>query len=140
MQTVSSDRSTCWRLASGTDATPTVLMPSSRHARKILSAISPRLAIKTLSSIANLGVYDEEQLAVLDGTAVLGEDAHDSTADVGVDLIHHLHRFDDAERVSGIDDCADLDERLCSGARTGIERTDHRCSDLVSGRRGFARA
>ena len=40
-----------FNVVSAVECTATVLMPSSRQARKMRSAISPRLAIRTLSSI-----------------------------------------------------------------------------------------
>ena len=51
MQTVSSASNTCFWLLSAVEWTATVLMPSSRHARCIRSAISPRFAITILSII-----------------------------------------------------------------------------------------
>ena len=52
MQTDSSASSTCLRLASAVECTATVLMPSSRQARRMRSAISPRLAMTIFSSMA----------------------------------------------------------------------------------------
>ena len=52
MQTVSSANSTCLVLKSAVECTATVLMPSSRQARRMRSAISPRLAMTTFSIIA----------------------------------------------------------------------------------------
>src|SRR5690348_11943322 len=106
MQTVSSASSTCFSVVSAVEWTATVLMPSSRQARKIRRAISPRLAIRTLSSIGGSGpggrgrpatwlfFDDEERLAELDRAAVLDEDADDLAGNLRLDLIHHLHRFD----------------------------------------------
>src|SRR6185503_13831696 len=137
MQTVSSAKRTCLSVVSAVECTATVLMPSSRQARKMRSAISPRLAIRTLSSIFSslareLVFDDEERLAELDRAAVLDEDADDAAGELRLDLIHHLHRLDHAERVAGFDFGADLDERL--GARSGaaIERSDHRGRDLLA--------
>ena len=52
MQTVSSASRTFIAWASAVECTATVLIPISRQARWILSAISPRLAISTFSNIA----------------------------------------------------------------------------------------
>src|SRR6185369_4527656 len=102
MHTVSSANSTCFNVVSAVEWTATVLMPSSRHARRIRSAISPRLAISTLSSIVvrpwALFFDDEQRLTELDRVAVLDQDADHAACELGLDLIHHLHRFDDAER------------------------------------------
>src|SRR3954451_8807379 len=52
MQTLSSARRTCMASASAVECTATVAMPNSLQARKMRSAISPRLAIRILSNIA----------------------------------------------------------------------------------------
>ena len=51
MQTDSSAMATCLRLRSTVECTATVRMPSAWQARRIRNAISPRLAITTLSSM-----------------------------------------------------------------------------------------
>ena len=51
MHTVSSASRTCLVLKSAVECTATVLMPNSRQARKMRSAISPRLAMTTFSII-----------------------------------------------------------------------------------------
>src|SRR5438876_8599739 len=51
MQTVSSASRTFIALASAVECTATVLIPISRQARWMRSAISPRLAIRTFSNI-----------------------------------------------------------------------------------------
>src|SRR6476660_7992221 len=122
MQTDSSASATYFAARSASEWTTTVLMPSSRHARWIRSAISPRLAIRILSnSLSGLATAmpapvplfdDEQRLSVLDGLAVLGEDRLDRAARVGLDFVHQLHRLDDAQRVALRHDVADLDERL----------------------------
>src|SRR5215472_2374709 len=53
MQTVSSASRTCIAAASAVEWTATVLIPISRQARWIRSAISPRLAIRTFSNMAS---------------------------------------------------------------------------------------
>src|SRR6185503_14383187 len=135
-QTVSSANRTCFSVVSAVECTATVLMPSSRQARKMRSAISPRLAIRTLSSIFScareLFFDDEERLAKLDRAAVLDEDADDSASELRLDLVHHLHRFDHAERVAGFDFRADVDERLGARSRAAVERSDHRGRDLLA--------
>src|SRR5436190_12825680 len=148
MQTVSSASNTCLSVVSAVEWTATVLMPSSRHARKMRSAISPRLAIRTLSTIdvVRLGsdllfgsLFDDEQrLTVLDRAAVLDEYADHSPGHLRLDLVHHLHRLDPAQRVAGLDLGADVDERLRAGRGAAIEGADHRRGDLVParGRRG----
>src|ERR1700722_20021198 len=112
MHTDSSASSTCLRLASAVECTATVLMPSSRQARRIRSAISPRLAITTFSSMAERLLDDEQRLAELNGVAVARHDGSDPPRLVRFDLIHHLHCFDDAQDLSELDLVADLDKSL----------------------------
>src|SRR5262245_30039224 len=101
MQTVSSASSTCLRFWSAVECTATVLMPSSRQARRMRSAISPRLAMTTLSST---GLLDrEERLAELDRLAVLGEHRDHLPGALALDLVHHLHRLDDAQHLADAD-------------------------------------
>src|ERR1700677_856474 len=115
MQTVSSASSTCLVLKSAVECPATVLIPSSRQARRMRSAISPRLAMTTFSIIA---LFDDEQgLAEFDRLTVLGEDRRDAPCLVGFDLVHHLHRFDDAEYLADFDLHADFDEGLCPRRR-----------------------
>src|ERR1044072_727080 len=97
-------------------------------------AISPRLAIRIfLNMVARLrasrsvpvprsypslsGPDREEALAVLDGLAVLHVDVDDLAVVLAVDLVHQLHRFDDAKNVALLGRRTDIDER--GGARLG---------------------
>src|SRR5438105_1391874 len=65
MQTDSSAIATCLRFRSTVECTATVLMPSVWHARRMRSAISPRLAMTTLSSMVDvLCSGDHEQRLV----------------------------------------------------------------------------
>src|SRR3546814_18239184 len=57
MHTDSSAIATCLRLRSTVECTATVRMPRAWHARRMRSAISPRLAITTLSSMG-FGIRD----------------------------------------------------------------------------------
>src|SRR5690606_37527119 len=57
MHTDSSAIATCLRLRSTVECTATVRMPSAWHARRMRNAISPRLAMTTLSSMG-LGIRD----------------------------------------------------------------------------------
>ena len=56
-------------------------------------------------------------------------DRPDNALDVGLDLVHQLHRLEDAERLSGSDRLAFLHERFCAGLRRAVERADHRRLD-----------
>src|SRR5690348_3402423 len=123
MHTVSSASSTCFRLLSAVECTATVLISSSRQARRMRSAISPRLAMTTLSSM----LFDDEQrLAELHGLAVLHHDGGDAAGAIALDLIHHLHRFDDAQHLAFLDLIAHGDEGF-GGRRSGrVEGAHHR--------------
>src|ERR1035437_5075949 len=96
IQTVSSASSTCLVLKSAVECTATVLMPSSRQARKMRSAISPRLAMTIFSSMGNGLLNNEQRLAEFHGLAVLDQDGLNRSGLLRFDLIHHLHRLDDA--------------------------------------------
>src|SRR3954449_6055973 len=105
MQTVSSARRTCIASESAVECTATVLIPISWHARWILSAISPRLAISSfwifmeLRSLAD----DHERLIELDRLGVGDHDLPDHSAGRRGDRVHHFHRFDDQQGVAGLD-------------------------------------
>jgi hypothetical protein len=88
-------------------------------------AISPRLAMTTLSSMA--GLFDDQQrLVVFNRLAVLDQDAGNGAGVIGLDLVEHFHRFDDANRVADVDLLADFDERFGAGRGGTVERADHR--------------
>src|SRR3569623_1399145 len=104
-------------------------MPSSLQAWMMRRAISPRLAIRIFLNIAPpaLARLDgEERLAELDRLGVLGVDLGDHPVDVRLDLVHQLHRLDDAEHLPLLDPGADLDERAGVGRRRPIEGADDR--------------
>src|ERR1700693_3724515 len=104
MHTVSSASSTCFVLKSVVECTATVLMPSSRHARNMRRAISPRFAMTTFSIIWSLSLFDDEQrLAELDSLAFLRKHRRNTARLVGLDLIHHLHGFNDAKYLADLD-------------------------------------
>src|SRR5687767_5641391 len=117
MQTASSASSTCLSSRSAVECTATVLMPISRHARRMRSAISPRLAIRILLNILSPSpprsggegrgeghllcrLDDEQRLVELHRLLVLDEDLADHARGVGLDLVQHLHRLDDAQRLA----------------------------------------
>ncbi len=65
--------------------------------------------------------------------------------DLGLDLVHDLHRFDDADRLPGGDPAANLDIRLGARLRRPVEGAHHGRLDLLergggrSGGRGTRR-
>src|SRR5512145_2611745 len=127
MQTSSSANRTCSEFSSASEYTATVLIPSSRQAQITRSAISPRLAIRIFLNIASDPArFDGEQpFAILDRLAVLDVRTHDLALVFRGDLVHQLHRFDDAEYLVFLDVLANLHER----GRTRLGRTIERADD-----------
>src|SRR5271166_4662076 len=92
MQTLSSARRTCIASASAVECTATVAIPSSRQARWMRRAISPRLAIRIFW---NNGLFqDDQHFAILDGGAVLDQDRGNRTGFRCLDLVEGFHRLD----------------------------------------------
>ena len=56
-------------------------------------------------------------------------DRADDRLGVGLDLVHQLHRLEDAERLPRADRVALLDERRRAGLRRAVEGADHRRLD-----------
>src|SRR5215467_4749898 len=115
MHTLSSARRTCMASASAVECTATVGMPISLQARRTRSAISPRLAISTLSNIAgppapNTLLDDRQRLAEFHGLAVADEVRHDHPRLRGRNVVHGLHGLDDHEGLALGDARADLNE------------------------------
>src|SRR5204863_4977388 len=83
-------------------------MPSSLQARITRSAISPRLAIRTFWNmwVARFGApavapyhvstHSEQRLAKLNRLTIISEHFVNNAAGFSLDLVHHFHRFDDA--------------------------------------------
>src|SRR5690606_27866323 len=118
MQTDPSAMATCFRLRSTVECTATVLMSMAWQARRMRRAISPRLAITTLSSKAMAtSANDEQGLIELYRLATLGQDGHDGAGGLRLDLVEHFHRFDDAQRLALGDFLPQADERV--GIRAG---------------------
>src|SRR5437899_3389996 len=125
MQTDSSASRTCMASLSAVEWTATVWMPISRQARWMRSAISPRLAIRTLSNIACCALFDDHQrLAKLHRLGVLDQDAHHGAGLGRLDRIEGLHRLDDQERLACRHLVADGDEVGLAGLGREVGRTD----------------
>src|SRR5579871_1453887 len=104
-------------LVSASECTATVAMPISLQARWMRSAISPRLAMRTLSNMALL--ENDQRFAEFDGLSVVDQHLqHDAGARRG-DGVHGLHGFHDQQGLAGADLVADLHER--GVARLGLE-------------------
>src|SRR5690606_10428635 len=122
--TWSASRSAC-------EYTATVSTPRSLHARITRSAISPRFAIRMRRNTSH-PLQAEQRLAELDRSAVLHEDRGDLGRELGLDLVHHLHRLDDAQRAVGGDHVADLQQRLVDGRWISVEGADQRRQEHVA--------
>src|SRR5580698_4593210 len=95
-------------------------MPRSLQAQMTRRAISPRFAIRIFLN----GPNAKEGFSVFHWLAVLHELALDDSRDVGFDLVHQLHRFDDAENFSRRDVLADAHERRRFRRGGLVESTD----------------
>src|SRR6185295_14408993 len=112
MHTDSSAMATCLRLRSTVLCTATVLMPSAWQARRMRSAISPRLAMTTFFSMAgsSRSADDEHRFVEFDRLAGADQDGAHGAGNLGLDRVEHLHRLDDAERLALLHGLADLHE------------------------------
>src|SRR5262245_33627162 len=79
------------------------------------------------------GIDEEQGLAELDGVRVLDEDLDDPTGHFGFDLVHELHRFDDAEDLAFLHHIAFAHVRISRRRGRPIEGPDHRRLDRLSG-------
>src|SRR5262245_53511244 len=71
-------------------------------------------------------LYHDQGLAVFDGLGVLYEDAGDATGELSLDLIHHLHGFNDAYRITRFYNVAFGHEWVFARLRGCIEGAHHR--------------
>src|SRR5881296_2298672 len=118
MQMSSSANLTCSESASAVEYTATVWMPSSRQAQMIRSAISPRLAIRIFLNMGCAGTGScrrglpdlEQRLPVLHRLPVRDQSLENLAVAVRLDLVHQLHRLDDAHHLPLLHPVPDLDE------------------------------
>src|SRR3569833_1717188 len=103
-----------WRSAS--EYTATVGIPRSLQAQMMRSAISPRLAIRILSK----GADAKELFSVLYRLSIRDEFGLNHPGHVRLDLVHELHRFDDAENLADPDMVAHFYKGRAVGNRTNI--------------------
>src|SRR6266853_6595307 len=176
MQTLSSASRTCMASASAVEWTATVGMPRSLEARKMRSAISPRLAMRIFSNMAAIRPYrtpspvvgegwgggsgndatevphsttptpdpspqgggEKKEVASLDNhqrlaefhrLGVLEQDLGDRAGLGRGNLVERLHRFDDQQRIAGLDHGAHVAEWLGAGLGGPIGGADHRRGD-----------
>src|SRR5258705_3022960 len=75
-------------------------------------------------------IHPEKGLAELYRLRVLRGDLANDTRDLGFDLVHDLHRFDDADHLPHIHAAAHLHVGLRGRLRRLVERSHHRRLDL----------
>src|SRR5688572_1153362 len=78
------------------------------------------------TGVLTIGVYSEEHLAIFDGVRVLGEYFLDDAIEFGFDLVHDLHRLDDAEDLSLRNPVPHAEVRPRSRLWSRVVRSDHR--------------
>src|SRR4030095_11573222 len=100
-------------------------MPSSRHATMTRSAISPRLAIRIFLNMLRR-LDGKQPLPILHRLPVLDVALDDLAVAFRVDLVHQLHRLDDAQHLAFTHHVANFRERFRPGLRCTVERPDDR--------------
>src|SRR5712691_305884 len=93
------------------------------------AAMPPEGSLDSVERDADDRLELEQKLAELDRLGILDVDRADDALDVGLDLVHQLHRLEDAERLTRGDGVALLDERRRAGLRGTVEGADHRRLD-----------
>src|SRR5581483_5456891 len=81
-------------------------------------------------AVLAIGVDSEKHLSVLHRVRVLDHDVLDHPRELRFDLVHDLHRFDDADHLAPRDALALRDVRFGARLGRGVERSDHRRLDL----------
>src|SRR5438552_1052114 len=75
-------------------------------------------------------IHPEKDLAELHRLRVLRGEFANHARDLGLDLVHDLHRFDDAHHLAHVHPAADLHVRLRAGLGRLVKCPDHRRLDL----------
>src|SRR5947209_17432744 len=97
-------------------------MPRSLQAQMMRSAISPRLAIRIFLN----GPDAKEGFSVFHRLTVLDEASLHDASHVRLDLVHQLHRLDDAEDLTKADVLTNAHERRVTGRSCFVESADNR--------------
>src|SRR5918999_2270483 len=115
-------------LSSRSDAFRCTIWPMVFLKLKVDAAVAP----ETVDSA--IGVNPEEDLAELHRLRVLHAHLADHTGDLGLDLVHDLHRFDDAHRLAGGHPTSDIRVGFRPRLRRSVEGSHHRGLDLLERR------
>src|SRR5437667_10848150 len=105
----------------------------------VMAALKLKVACPAWGA-SGMGVHPEAELSELDGLGVLHEHLPHHARDLGLDFVHDLHRFDDADDLARRDPAPRLDAGLGAGLRGRVERPDHVTFDLDQIRRPRRRA
>src|SRR5260221_4361367 len=139
----SSGLSACWSSPTSSPFTRTVagrptLSSRSEPLRRTISAMAALKlnAAPAAGRCSAIGIHPVKDLPELHGLRVLHSDFADHTVQLRFDLVHDLHRLDDADHLARRDPAADFDVRLGPGLGRGIERPHHRRLDLEQLARG----
>src|SRR3989454_253976 len=97
------------------------------------------LKLKLPVGASGMRIHPEEDLAELDRLGVLDAHLAHHAADFGLDFVHDLHRFDDADHLPRRDPAAALHVRRRARLGSGIERPHHGGLDLEQLRAGGGR-
>src|SRR5262245_260903 len=101
METASSAWRTWSASSSAVEQTATVASPSSRHARRPRTAISPRFATRTLRNSGSLDRLErDDPLAGVHEILVLDQEARHAAVRVALDLVEGLHDLDQSDHVA----------------------------------------
>src|SRR3981189_1307545 len=114
----------------------TVLIPSSRAARMIRTAISPRLAIRSvlIAAMAPTLILDvSDRLTRHDRFFVVHQELDDLAAELRLYCVKRLHHFDKTDRVASGDAVALGLERRGIRRGSAIESAGKRRNDLLVG-------
>src|SRR4051812_29828899 len=98
------------------------------------SAISPRLAIRTVSNIAPPSTELEQRLARLDLLARLDQHGGDDAVAFRADLVERLHRFDHADDLPSRHALSGYDERRRARRLLQVDDAVQRRDDRARGR------
>src|SRR6185437_4752101 len=136
MFTATSASFTASELASASLYAWTVLIPSSRAARMIRTAISPRLAIRSVLMVAmasTLVLDVSDRLTRHDRFFVVDQELDDLAGELRLYLVKRLHHFDKADRIASGDPVALGLERRRIRRGPAVESAGERRNDLFGG-------
>src|SRR3954468_18365949 len=91
------------------------------------------------AGVSAIGIDPEEDLTVLHRLGIVHTDLPDDAGNLGLDLVHDLHRLDDADRLSRAHPGPHLGVRFRPRLGRLVERPYHGRLDVLEGGRGCPR-